>query len=344
MVAEFRYREIDSLRGLAVLLMVMVHAAAIWSPTQSSDTSSLSYIVAGLGGLAAPLFITIFGWGLIKSRSSNRANIIKAIILLILQILVNLSSPQLYQPFSPGILSLFALLIMLKPLIVKITTNRTIFLLFWLSILLFYGVNSMLFSIQGENNWDFRTNTENLSTVISHLILTGTYPVLPWICYAVVGAFLGSSITEGGKTLPRNNTTFLLIIIGVCYCLFSLILSSIEGSTWAHPTNGDYLNFFPANFGFIIGSMTGVFIFWLVIQEFNIAIFQGAGRISLTIYVVHFIPLTLMSNYENENNWTVMEASQAVAIFTTTWLIFAFVWNRLQWLTIENLIRKLSIS
>ena len=341
MVAEFRYREIDSLRGLAVLLMVMVHAAAIWSPTQSSDTSSLSYIVAGLGGLAAPLFITIFGWGLIKSRSSNRANIIKAIILLILQILVNLSSPHLYQPFSPGILSLFALLIMLKPLIVKITTNRTIFLLFWLSILLFYGVNSMLFSIQGENNWDFRTNTENLSTVISHLILTGTYPVLPWICYAVVGAFLGSSITEGGKTLPRNSTT-LLIMIGMCYCLFTLIKSNIDGSIWAHPTQGEELNFFPVNIGFIIASMTGVFIFWLIIQEFRITIFEGCGRLSLTIYVIHFIPLSIMSNLENEKDWTVMEASQAVVLFTTTWLIFAYIWNRYQWLTIEYLIRKLS--
>ena len=341
MVAEFRYREIDSLRGLAVLLMVMVHAAAIWSPTQSSDTSSLSYIVAGLGGLAAPLFITIFGWGLIKSRSSNRANIIKAIILLILQILVNLSSPHLYQPFSPGILSLFALLIMLKPLIVKITTNRTIFLLFWLSILLFYGVNSMLFSIQGENNWDFRTNTENLSTVISHLILTGTYPVLPWICYAVVGAFLGSSITEGGKTLPRNSTT-LLIMIGMCYCLFTLIKSNIDGSIWAHPTQGEELNFFPVNIGFIIASMTGVFIFWLIIQEFRITIFEGCGRLSLTIYVIHFIPLSIMSNLENEKDWTVMEASQAVVLFTTTWPIFAYVWNRYQWLTIEYLIRKLS--
>ena len=341
MVAEFRYREIDSLRGLAVLLMVMVHAAAIWSPTQSSDTSSLSYIVAGLGGLAAPLFITIFGWGLIKSRSSNRANIIKAIILLILQILVNLSSPQLYQPFSPGILSLFALLIILKPLIVKITTNRTIFLLFWLSILLFYGVNSMLFNIQGENNWDFRTNTENLSTVISHLILTGTYPVLPWICYAVVGAFLGSSITEGGKTLPRNSTT-LLIMIGMCYCLFTLIRSNIDGSIWAHPTQGGELNFFPVNIGFIIASMTGVFILWLIIQEFRITIFEGCGRLSLTIYVIHFIPLSIMSNLENEKDWTVMEASQAVVLFTTTWPIFAYVWNRYQWLTIEYLIRKLS--
>ena len=260
---------------------------------------------------------------------------------MILQILVNLSSPHLYQPFSPGILSLFALLIMLKPLIVKITTNRTIFLLFWLSILLFYGVNSMLFSIQGENNWDFRTNTENLSTVISHLILTGTYPVLPWICYAVVGAFLGSSITEGGKTLPRNSTT-LLIMIGICYCLFTLIRSNIDGSIWAHPTQGGELNFFPVNIGFIIASMTGVFIFWLIIQEFRITIFEGCGRLSLTIYIIHFIPLSIMSNLENEKDWTVMEASQAVVLFTTTWPIFAYVWNRYQWLTIEYLIRKLS--
>ena len=341
MAAEFRYREIDSLRGLAVLLMVMVHAAAIWSPKLSTDTSSLSYIVAGLGGLAAPLFVTIFGWGLIKSRSNNRSSIIKAMILLILQILVNLSSPQLYQPLSPGILSLFAVLIILKPLIVKISTSRTIFLLFWLLILLFYVVNNMLFNIQGENNWEFRTDTENLSMVISHLTLTGTYPVLPWICYAVVGAFLGSSITEGGKTLPRNSTT-LLIMIGMCYCLFTLIRSNIDGSIWAHPTQGGELNFFPVNTGFIIASMTGVFIFWLIIQEFKITIFEGCGKLSLTIYVVHFIPLSIMSDLENEKDWTVMEASQAVVLFTTTWLIFAYVWNRYQWLTIEYLIRKLS--
>ena len=344
MANSIRFREIDSLRGLAVLLMVMVHAAATWNPSNASQTSILAYIVAGLGGLAAPLFVTIFGWGLIRSQTTQINNLIKALILLILQIIVNISSPHLYETFTPGILSLFAILILIKPLILKLSSNKLYFTVFWLGLVVVYLVNEYVLDLQGVNVWDDRVNTENMFTFFSHLILTGTYPLFPWISFAVVGAFLGSSITEGGKTLPRNNTTFLLIIIGVCYCLFSLILSTVEGSTWAHPTKGDYLNFFPANPGFLIGSMTGVFIFWLVIQEFSIAIFEAAGRISLTIYVVHFIPLTLMSNYENENNWTVMEASQAVAIFTTTWLIFAFVWNRLQWLTIENLIRKLSIS
>ena len=82
MTVNFRFREIDSLRGLAVLLMVMVHAAATWNPFQSTQTSILAYFTAGLGGLAAPLFVTIFGWGIIRSKSSTQDNLIKASLLI----------------------------------------------------------------------------------------------------------------------------------------------------------------------------------------------------------------------------------------------------------------------
>ena len=337
-----RFREIDSLRGLAVLLMVMVHAAATWNPHNSAQSTWIAYLVAGLGGLAAPLFVTIFGWGLVRSKSTTNGNIIKATILLLLQLLVNLFSPHLFDPLTPGILSLFALLILIKPLIVNMANNNISFLVFSISILLIYVLSSLIYNIQGTNDWDFRVSTNNLTILVSHLFFTGTYPLFPWITFAVVGAFLGSSITEGGKTLPRNNTTLLLIIIGMSYCLVSLILANEEGSIWAHPTKGAYLNFFPANIGFMIGSMTGVLIFWLIIQELQISMFEYCGRLSLTIYVLHFIPLTLFSNIENERYWSVMEASLAVVIYTTAWLLFAFVWNRLQWLTIEALVRKLS--
>tara|TARA_B100001989_G_scaffold37031_1_gene22166 strand:- start:1178 stop:2212 length:1035 start_codon:yes stop_codon:yes gene_type:complete len=337
-----RFREIDSLRGLAVLLMVMVHAAATWNPHNSAQSTWIAYLVAGLGGLAAPLFVTIFGWGLVRSKSTTNGNIIKATILLLLQLLVNLFSPHLFDPLTPGILSLFALLILIKPLIVNMANNNISFLVFSISIFLIYGLSSFIYNIQGTSDWDSRVSTNNLTILVSHLFLTGTYPLFPWITFAVVGAFLGSSITEGGKTLPRNNTTLLLIIIGMSYCLVSLILANEEGSVWAHPTKGAYLNFFPANIGFMIGSMTGVLIFWLIIQELQISLFEYCGRLSLTIYLLHFIPLTLLSNIENERYWSVMEASLAVVIYTTAWLLFAFVWNRLQWLTIEALIRKLS--
>jgi len=92
----------------------------------------------------------------------------------------------------------------------------------------------------------------------------------------------------------------------------------------------------------MIAAITGVLILWLIVQELNLLLFEQAGKISLTIYVVHFIPLTYLSNLENERDWTVMEASQAVVLFTTTWLLFAYFCNKVQWLTTEGLIRKLT--
>ena len=337
-----RFREVDSIRGLAVLLMVMVHAAATWNPHNTTQDTMLAYLVAGLGGLAAPLFVTIFGWGLIKSKSSIRSNFIKAVILLLLQLVVNLFSPHLFHLLTPGILSLFALLIIMKPLIVQITKNNIRTALFILSMALVYAFSNSIYYIQGSSDWSIRVSVGDPYTLISHLFFTGTYPLFPWITFAVVGAFLGSSITEGGKTLPRNNTTLLLIIIGMSYCLVSLILASKAGVVWAHPTEGAYLNFFPANIGFMIGAVTGVFIFWLIIQESQMLLFESCGRLSLTIYVLHFLPLTLLSNIEDEGYWSVMEASLAVVLYTTAWLFFAFVWNRFQWLTIERLVRRLS--
>ena len=65
-----RITHIDSLRGAAVLLMVMVHAAATWNPFQTPQISVLAYVVSGLGGLAAPMFVTLFGWGILRSTLS----------------------------------------------------------------------------------------------------------------------------------------------------------------------------------------------------------------------------------------------------------------------------------
>ena len=49
-----RRQDIDQIRGLAILLMIMVHAAATWTPQGASKTSVFAITIAGLGGLAAP--------------------------------------------------------------------------------------------------------------------------------------------------------------------------------------------------------------------------------------------------------------------------------------------------
>ena len=343
MALNTRFREIDSLRGLAVLLMVMVHAAATWNPANTSQTSLLAYLVAGLGGLAAPLFVTIFGWGMYKSKSPRNSILTKAAVLIILQYVVNLCSPHLYEPYSPGILSLFAMLLIAKPVIMKSIESIKNMLIFNGLIVGMFIINSFFIEFQGSSNWDSRIIVNDFLQLINLTLFTGTYPVFPWITFCVVGAFLGRSVMEGGKTLPRNNTTISMIVVGISYCLVTLYLAIRNSEVWANPSKGDYLNFFPANFGFMIAAITGVLILWLIVQELNILLFEQAGKVSLTVYVVHFIPLTYLSNLENERNWTIMEASQAVVLFTTTWLIFAYFCNRYQWLTIEYLIGKLTV-
>jgi len=106
----------DQLRALAILLMVMVHAAATWTPKEVLITSFLAFVISGLGGLAAPLFVTIGGWGMARSRLTKRKILIRSSFLLTCQILVNLAAPHLFEPFTPGILSLFAITILLSPL------------------------------------------------------------------------------------------------------------------------------------------------------------------------------------------------------------------------------------
>ena len=64
MTASSRSTHIDALRGLAVLLMVFVHAAATWEPTLSGNLLVFGLIVSAGGGLAAPLFVALLGWGL----------------------------------------------------------------------------------------------------------------------------------------------------------------------------------------------------------------------------------------------------------------------------------------
>ena len=76
-----RIPHIDSLRGLAVLLMVMVHAAATWNPFHQVQLTPLAYVVSGLGGLAAPLFVTLFGRGIARGRMTGKQRFFQTIFL-----------------------------------------------------------------------------------------------------------------------------------------------------------------------------------------------------------------------------------------------------------------------
>ena len=64
-----RLKHIDRIRAIAVLFMVEVHTAAIVPPSGITVGHPAAFVAAAFGGMAAPMFVTISGWGMYSSSS-----------------------------------------------------------------------------------------------------------------------------------------------------------------------------------------------------------------------------------------------------------------------------------
>ena len=58
-----RLAHIDRMRAIAVLCMVQVHTAAIVPPRGMTVGDPAAFVAAAFGGMAAPMFVMISGWG-----------------------------------------------------------------------------------------------------------------------------------------------------------------------------------------------------------------------------------------------------------------------------------------
>jgi len=100
------------------------------------------------------------------------------------------------------------------------------------------------------------------------------------------------------------------------------------------------MTFFPANTPFLIGACTGVLILWMMFERRNP--YQGLnklGRLSLTLYVVHFIPISLGSSFTPE--W--MYAVPLVLFYTVLWWpISVLHQRRFSRYSLEHLLKRLS--
>lgn len=320
-----RITHIDSLRGAAVLLMVMVHAAATWNPFHTPQPSILAYTISGLGGLAAPLFVTLFGWGVVRHPFPLKQRLFQSSFLFATQIMVNLTSPHLFDPFTPGVLSLMALLtLLMPPFAAQLKKSGSQFL-----VLLYIAVFTLqLFfpEIQGTGEWNDRVSGESLPIFISNLLLTGTYPLFPWILFASLGAIISTQGDKAGASIPNSMKIKTSLVLGLAFCIITFYISDKTDMLWAHPTSEAMLTFFPANPAFIIAASTGVLLIWIAIQNLELHALNSAGRMSLTLYVIHFIPLTLTQEYESTYQWSLTTSSIAVVAYALIWIPLSAQW------------------
>ena len=325
-----RRQDIDQIRGLAILLMIMVHAAATWAPADASTTSFLALVVASLGGLAAPLFVTVGGWVTVQSSWTLRKALIRFVFLMMAQFLVNVTASHLFDPFTPGVLSLFAILYLLAPIWVRISRNS---IAFGATLVLIGIINTVFSPGDSSLSWNDRIEAVTIIQFLSHLLVTGTYPLFPWMFFSILGA----GINIHAPTIRRLG---VVIVAGLLLCILFLYESMQKDIPFAQPRGEAILTFFPANTPFLVGACTGVLIIWLLLENrLPLRGLHQLGQLSLTLYLVHFLPIYLGSGVVLA--WS--SAVPVVIVFTLVWWPLSVFWRtRFPTYSLEYALRQIS--
>ena len=336
-----RIEHIDSIRAIAVLLMVMVHAAATWAPPSTTQPSALVYAVSGLGGLAAPLFVTVFGWGCVQGTSTQRQRSLRAAFFIVAQGAINASSPHLFEFWTPGVLTLFALLTLTQPFWLRALNYEKI-PAFHLVTLISFSVILFAPEFQGQSAWESRVETDSILKWFKHALLTGTYPLFPWLMYAMFGAWIAISDGKPG-VFPASKESISLVIGAFLCSAFTLGYSAYNGLQWAAPTGDAMLTFFPANVAFLIASMLGISLIWLILERVPLPQLSLLGQRSLTIYLAHFIPIGLFYTLDERYGFSLAASMAFVIAYTVMWWPAVHAWDRLApRMNVEQLFRAMS--
>ena len=339
MTASTRAVHIDALRGLAVLLMVLVHAAATWEPSLAGGFLLLGVVVSAGGGLAAPLFVALLGWGLAQRTLTVRQRCWRAGCLMTCQVIVNMSAPHLFKPFTPGVLSLLGLAILIEPWWGRPFRSRDRAVRRFTATFVAVIVLSVLTeSLQGPSDWMRRVAYDSFPVWVNHSVFTGLYPFFPWIVFACFGMTVARLSMSQRRTFFRNITA-----IGMATSMVILVRSQLTDQPWALPTGEASLTFFPANAPFLIAAMTGVAMLWWVAErvESTIVALSHAGRASLTVYVLHFIPFALFHESDSVHGWSATLTGAVVVAYTTGWIVLGtWLARRVPHLTIESWMKR----
>jgi len=352
-----RLKHIDRMRAIAVLFMVEVHTAAIVPPSGITVGHPAAFVAAAFGGLAAPMFITISGWGMYSSASrrsseghtaSQWANwIVPRFVLLCLcqimvNVLLNVERGGRFEWHTPGVLTMLAISAVICPAIVRTSMGvRTILMLLFCASPLVLGVNS-----GPEMGWFERVDSNSMEEWFGRLLWNGTYPVLPWFFYILLGTVLHDL---RGDCRARERW----IVFGIIATSATLALSVFEEVDWALTSGDAILTFFPASMPFLIVSGTMVALALRILEGEeesegeplmgeSLSLLEPAGRMSLTIYVSHFAVLGVVAlMMEGEPRLALVPAFLVTILHTLVWIPLAIMHERhIPWLSLEELLRR----
>jgi len=177
------------------------------------------------------------------------------------------------------------------------------------------------------------------------LFIDGTYPLLPWLAFFLLGA-----IIHDVEQSEEKRVLTILLVMGAGISGAALSVALYADRTWAL-THGDaVLTFFPANSAFMVTASFAVLAAVQLLGRLDPESFSAPfkmsfariGQISLTIYLLHFIPLRIIDVLDLEPSNTAV-AMGVVLGYTLLWWPLSMLHHRYaKWFSIEALLRRLS--
>ena len=351
-----RLGHIDQMKAIAVLCMVEVHTAAILPPKGISVDHPAAFLAAAFGGMAAPMFVTLSGWGIYRSGLNKIKSekikwpkwiLSRFILLFACQILVNISlnidrGGRFYW-HTPGVLTLLAVSSVLIPLILMISFKlRNLIMITMIFFPLFIGEYSGL-----DWSWNYRVNSQGIYEWLERLLLNGTYPLIPWLGYI----FLGTLIHDLDK---YSKTKDDIIKIGLFITAVTILISIIDKKSWALTSGDAILTFFPASTSFLIVSGTMVILLMRILEGDEasgeksrypkLSYLEPVGKITLTIYVLHFFVLGVTAIIMDEKpRFDIFTAFSITIAHTLIWIPLAnWHQNNIPNISFEYFLKKIN--
>ncbi len=345
----------DTLRGLAVILMVQQHLQTwLWNVKWMSYPVTwpkypLMLTMHFTGWFAAPLFVLLAGAGSAIMHESNRPSaefVKRGLMILLCGYLLNPMTPNWFRPGSWYVLHTIGIAIIISPLLLKIK-NRYLVLIVLFSIILPAFFQTWLKTSLMPGNLDM-SNTSLPGGIARIAFIEGHFPFFPWIGFFIAGILSRRMIKEN-----RNNMVLLASFLAISAGIY---LESLYNHGYFFATGGKFFRLFvplpyfypplPPFIFFIMGiALLILYIFSKNYNFFNRAMFSSfnaLGRSSLSWFMFHILVFNQLSSilgfYRIFNN---IETILITFIIIVLMIFLSIKWQRYNFkYGIEWLIRK----
>jgi len=352
-----RLKGIDFLRGLAVLLMVQQHLIAwLWKIPWSSTSDILDMkahmlILNAMGGIAAPLFVTLAGFGFIflvnKVVYNDKKILIRGVVLLASGYLMNILIPSWFSGGSWYVLHMIGAAFLLSPLLRRLPLNVLIGLVFLIVFTapLLQNILQTPFYLHNA-----RMGQYSLKGFIFRLaFVEGHFPVFPWLGFYISGMIAALWYKEN----KLKKIVYFALTLGVLSgILAALNLGQVITSGFLLRFVKVLTRFYPPLPPMIFLLMGGALVITAIslffcdmkdkISQSNAMI--KLGRISLTVLLFHaiifrelFIKINLHRSF---NEWVTLII---IYIFIIVLILISHFWSKISYKgSIEWFMRWLS--